>query len=152
MNDPERLESFDDLCVELEDSFVIFCGSAVSRYGPRDDQIFLPLVTDITERFFSKLAMLLRRDNYHARTIAGYANALVAGKYQSVRNTIKFERFLGQLEELLGSEAPVSSFLEALFSCEEGQFTHNHSAIASLLSTGRAVACLTTNFDNALEI
>jgi hypothetical protein len=68
-----------------------------------------------------------------------------------VRLKAKFERFLGQLEKTLGSEDPVKSFLRDLFLCEADQFTHNHSAIATLLDERKAVSCLTTNYDNAIE-
>jgi hypothetical protein len=41
--------------------------------------------------------------------------------------------------------------LKALFVCEKAQFNHNHAAIARLLSSDTAAACITTNYDNGIE-
>ena len=42
-------------------------------------------------------------------------------------------------------------FIRSSFLLGNSQYTHNHRAISTLLATDQAKACLTTNYDNALE-
>lgn len=151
---PERLDSFDKLQQALGSQFVIFCGSAVSGFPVHHKQQvsrFLPMVWDSIDWFLSELASHLRNQGGYEETVAAYAEALVGGKNLFIR----FEDFLWQLQHVLGSdedaEKAVKSFLKDLFMCDKNQFGPNHAAIANLMDTGRALACLTTNFDNAIE-
>lgn len=149
---PVQVTSVDQLRDLLGDEFILFCGSAVSGPWPGrpSGETFLPMVGDVTSEFFKILAEILEGGDYYERVAAGYARLLAAGKYEHIRRGTKFEEFVFRLEERLGATL-VKSFLRALFLCDEGQYTANHSAIAYLLREGKAAACLTTNFDNAVE-
>jgi hypothetical protein len=136
----------------LGEGFIIFCGSAVSghRHVSGESRGFLPMVWEVMERFFRSVSEVLEGGSYYEQRVAEYAMDLSDGKYRGLLERTKFEEFILRIESVLG-HAKVNSFLAALFECAEGQFAANHSAIAHLLRERRASACLTTNFDNAIE-
>jgi SIR2-like protein len=102
--------------------------------------------------FFRELAILLHDGNHYEQTIAEYARLLInkEHKYYAILKQTQFEEFIQRLEITLGEEH-VKSFLTALYECEQNQFTANHDAISFLLRKHIAIACFTTNFDNAIE-
>jgi len=142
---PMQITTLDDLCNILGQNFVIFCGSAVSG-------AFVPMVQPALLEFFQELAILLHDGNHYERTIAEYARLFLnkEHKYYALLKQTKFEEFIQRLENTLGEEH-VKSFLTALYYCEQDQFNANHDAISFLLQKHIAIACFTTNFDNAIE-
>lgn len=112
----------------------------------------MPMVQPALLEFFRELAILLHNGNYYEQTIAEYARLIInkGHKYYAILKQTKFEEFIQRLENTLGEEH-VKSFLTALYECEQNQFTANHDAISFLLRKHIAIACFTTNFDNAIE-
>jgi hypothetical protein len=149
----KQIGSFDELQAVLGDKFVLFCGSAVSGTPYEASSRFLPMVSDVFHLIFGTLSSHLARGNYYNRLLANYASMYLdtSGRYYNIQQETKFETLLSHLESVLDSKEEVNSFLRALFYCEEGQSNYNHAAIASLLRDKRAIACITTNFDNAIE-
>lgn len=151
---PRKIETYAELDSVLGTRFIILCGSAISG-GLIDEHntivSFLPMVSYATEKLFSYLYMSVRSGDYLDRLLSQYSLALVNGKYQSARLRTKFEDFLWRLESALGANK-VAELLRALYLCEKGQYLHTHAAISNLMIQGRVKLCLTTNFDNAIEL
>ncbi len=57
---------------------------------------------------------------------------------------------MGIIEKAAG-EDKLKELISTSFTCEKGQYTHNHLAISELISHGKTEYCLTTNFDNGIE-
>lgn len=149
----QKIETFSELDRMLSDEFIIFCGSAVSGFpqaaGSRER--FLPMVNDATQNFFDFLGDKLAKGEYAEKLMGKYSKLFVKhGKYRRIRVNMKFESFLGYLENIVGEER-LFALIKALFLCDNNQYGLCHAAISALLRSGRAKFCLTTNFDNAIE-
>jgi hypothetical protein len=151
---PRKIETYAELNSILGTRFIILCGSAISGgFSNEHNTIvpFLPMVSDATEKFFFHLHTSVRSGGYLDQLLSQYSLALANGKYQSVRLTTKFEEFLWRVERALDANK-VTGLLRALYLCEDGQFLHTHATISSLMTQGRVKLCITTNFDNAIEL
>jgi hypothetical protein len=152
-NLPKKV-SYAELDETLGREFVLFVGSAISGFWINtggSEKRFLPMVPDISQGFFSALASQLRGSNYVDMLTEEYCKNLVnGGKYKQIRLSTKFETFLWQVENRVGS-ANIFRLIQALYLCDQGQYGSTHSMISALMRFGRVKLCLTTNFDNALE-
>ena len=148
---PRRQLTQPEFTSALEQPFVLLCGSAISARAP-SGQPFLPMVIPAMASFFALTAERLKKGTYLHRLSAGYAEAIwePRGAYHRLLRDTKFEEFVARLEEIVGVDN-ANRWLSALFSCSPGEFNFNHAAICRLLETGAARACITTNFDNAIE-
>jgi len=154
LNQPRHIVDFQELDTLLGNDFILFCGSAISAGVINKQGIFvsfLPMVGTSTEAFFLNLHEYLANDDYIKTLLSKYALQLGNGKYRLRRLTRKFEDFIWRLEQIVGADNVVK-LLYSLYYCEPDQFLHNHIAIANLLNSKRARFCLTTNFDNAIEV
>lgn len=137
----------EELSKKLHPTFVLLVGSAVSGASiPK-----LPMVPDVLSGIVCRAKATLDNDDYRDRTLAEYASSLISGRYSTILNTTKFEEFLWHIDKVMGRRDARDDLLESLYVCEEGEFGPNHRAITTLLNSGNCTACLTTNFDNALE-
>jgi len=151
---PRKIETYAELNSILGTRFIILCGSAISGgfIDEHDTTVsFLPMGSYATEKFFSYLHKSVRSGDYMDQLLSQYSLALVNGKYQSARLTTKFEDFLWRIESALDANK-VAEFLRALYLCEDAQYLHTHAAISNLMIQGRVKLCMTTNFDNAIEL
>jgi hypothetical protein len=153
LNLPQKV-SYVELNEALGGEFVLFVGSAVSGFWINtgdSKKRFLPMVHDVTQGFFSALTSQLRGANYVDRLTEEYCKSLInRGKYKQIRLSTKFETFLWQVENRVGS-ANILRLIQALYLCDQGQYGSTHSTISALMRFGRVKLCFTTNFDNALE-
>lgn len=151
---PQRIASYGELVDLLGEGYIILCGSAISGFRLSQDgtsQPFLPMVTDVTRSFYEILRDLIQDRGYYEQILAAYADSLVSGKHRDLRLTMKFEEFLWRFQEIVGEQS-VATLLQAMYLCEPGQYGHNHVAVANLVKQKFAAFCLTTNFDNAIEL
>jgi hypothetical protein len=148
------INTYTELDKYLGNDFILFCGSAISA-GANDWNgnffQFLPMVNDATKEIFFLLGSLIDKSSYVGRILSRYSLEIASGKYKLKRTNQKFESFLWKLEQQLGGKN-ISELIKALYLCEAGQFLHNHQAISLLFNQGRIKLCLTTNFDNAIEL
>jgi hypothetical protein len=132
----------------LDQPFIIIAGSAVSGVAPP----WLPMVAPV------KNAMLGRIAGQAAAVdpdLARLARQLCpGGSHHDLLQNTKFEEFMffafARLCEGRHRDA-LDDLGARLFQCPPSLYGVNHSAIAYLVEHGHALACLTTNFDNALE-
>lgn len=144
---PKRVDTL-ALPAILGPRFVVLAGSAISGAAlPR-----LAMVPQVLEQVLSLVAAQPIRTPPDA-VAAAYGRALSDGptRYRSVRETTKFEEFLWMLERASCKECR-DSLLRTLYVCDHDEYGINHSALIEMLRSGRCLACLTTNFDNALEL
>ena len=148
-----KIPTMENLVAILGNNFIVFCGSAISL-GMKNDlhQLihFLPMVGEASNSFYTHLGKNINRSSYIGKIIAGYSFSIARG-IEKRRINRKFEEFLWILEHNL-TITDVSRLISALYKCENGQFLQNHLAIGSLLSKRHIKLCLTTNFDNAIEL
>ncbi len=144
---PDLITGAKALSDTLESAFLLFVGSAVSGMNiPR-----VPMALTVLEEILLRAAKVLQQGSYGDRLLAKYALALVSGHLRPILETTKFEEFLWQIETVAGREA-LDDLLERLYACHSGEFGPNQSAIAYLLKERVCLACLTTNFDNSIEL
>jgi len=87
------------------------------------------------------------------KLIAEYANDLSHkdGRNRGILDSTKFEKYLWLFQDAFGRDK-LNELLHAVYVCSGDQFGVNHAAISYLLQSRKALACLTTNFDNAIEL
>jgi hypothetical protein len=132
----------------LEQPFVIIAGSAVSGVAPPS----LPMVDPVKKAVIGHIARIAKEKGNP--DLQKHASQLLEKSHQHLLKNTKFEEFMffafARLCE--GRHRDVLDDLVArLFQCPPSLYGVNHSAIAYLVEHGHALACLTTNFDNALE-
>src|SRR5437868_8204524 len=120
---PQRI-SYAELNETLGEEFVLFVGSATSGFWINTGDIkrrFLPMVHDVTKGFFSALTSQLPGANYVDKLTEEYCKSLVnRGKCKQIRLSTKFETFLWQVENRVGS-ANIFRLIQALYLCDQGQ-------------------------------
>lgn len=134
----------------LGDSFVIFCGSAISGVLPP----YAPMVTKVEQTLLECAARKLNNGSKSSQLVAKYALSLAEkhGRYRTrILDTTKFEDFIWGLTNIVGKHR-VDELLRILYQCDADEYGPNHSAIGFLLQQRVCLACLTTNFDNAIEL
>lgn len=151
---PKKIATYEELEELLGKEFVVLCGSAISLGMKNSDQQlikFLPMVYDVSEKFYALLGNSLEAGSYIEQVLSYYSKNISQGQFRKGREDLKFEEFLWLLEQSL-SEQDVAELLLALYKCEPNQFLVNHIAIGKLMREERVKLCLTTNFDNAIEV
>lgn len=128
----------------LGSEFVIFAGSAISGVAaPRlamSNAVRDELVRCLSSRACAHLYVdALRR---------AYLNHLLCNK--SLLEETKFEEFLWYVRQASSVDS-LNDLLCRLYCCSDGEFGPNHLAIAELIRSGKCCACITTNFDDAIE-
>lgn len=136
----------EELSKKLKPRFVLLVGSAVSGANTPE----LPMVHEVLEGIIERVANRLNEGSYSDRILAKYAFSLIKGRYARILKTTKFEEFLWRIEKVM-DRLGRDDLLAKLYVCDKNEFGPNHSAITTLLKHGKCTACLTTNFDNALE-
>jgi hypothetical protein len=140
------INSVDALDRVLGPSFVILAGSAISATNAP----WLPSVDGFRLELLRAIQTHAGIATYRERLGCRYARKLSAGRYAALRKGTKFEQFLEDLVRVTSRPA-VNDLLADTFTCVKGQYGPNHAAIAELSRSGGCEACLTTNFDNAIE-
>lgn len=131
----------------LEPSFCLLVGSAVSGVSsPR-----VPMALPIMKEILVKASKLLQGGSYDERLIAQYALSLINGPLAPLLETTKFEEFLWQIETTAGRDV-LNKLLILAYACDKEEYGSNQSAISWLLEKRVCLACLTTNFDNSIEL
>lgn len=111
----------------------------------------LPMIDSVTHTFLRQAAAQLQSGAWLERVAAGYAKALVDGYHRALLSRTKFENFIWRLQRCLDKHR-TDELLAHIYGCTGKQYNLNHSALAFLLKRRVCLACLTTNFDNALEL
>jgi hypothetical protein len=143
------ISTVDELASALGDTFVIFCGSAIS--GILAPQV--PMVYDMEEELLWRMARELERGSKTDRLISRYTLDLAQkeGRHRRLLNRTKFEMFVWRLKRILGKDK-VDELLSILYACQSEEYGPNHAAIGFLLDKRKCLTCLTTNFDNSIEL
>lgn len=141
------ITQLDELKAYLGEGFIVLFGSAVSGVM----RPALPMVDDVTRTFLQQAGAQLQAGTWLERVAAGYAIALAEGYHKDLRKSTKFENFIWRLQHFLGKKE-IDTLLARVYGCTGKQYNLNHSALAFLLQERHCLACLTTNFDNALEL
>lgn len=145
---PDKLvRDAETLSDNLGPTFILLVGSAVSGASPPK----LPMVPEVLSGFFERAAVVLQTGPYGDCLLAEYARSLCRGRYSTILNTTKFEEFLWHIETAAGRYS-LDDLLARLYVCDRDEYGPNQSAISWLLEKRRCTACLTTNFDNTLEL
>ncbi|MBZ0284014.1 MAG: SIR2 family protein [Anaerolineae bacterium] len=131
----------------LGDSFVILCGSAISGV----QQPHVPMVTQVENAVLEIIASQLKLGTRTEQLVAEYAIALTTGQHKRLLQRTKFEAFLWRLQRAIGKDQ-VDDLLYRIYTCTGDEYGPNHAAIAYLLKQRKCLFCLTTNFDNAIEL
>lgn len=143
----EIIRSTTDLSKELGDEYVLFVGSAVSGVSlPK-----VPMVSEARCSILESISSKLQRGSDADRLVAQYAKHLARGKYRHILETTKFETFLRWVAKTIGA-TEMDDLLTVLYECDGNEYGPNQSAIAHLLRQPSCLACLTTNFDNSIEL
>jgi hypothetical protein len=140
------LTTLDELDAVLGTRFIILAGSAISGV----DAPHLPMVNQFTCEVLRATESIVPTDIYREALGAAYARGLTRGRYAPLRAATKFEQFLEHLANTTSTKK-VNALLAGVFTCGPEEYGTSHAAIAELLRIDACAACLTTNFDNALE-
>ena len=143
IRDPKTLSD------SLGSGFVLLAGSAVSgSSNPR-----LPMVQPFMKNILCRAASILETGSYGERLIARYAKSLIKkrGSHSKLLESTKFEEFLWQIQTAAGRDQ-LNELLASVYACQGDEYGLNQSAISWLLEKGVCLACLTTNFDNSIEL
>lgn len=140
--------SASDVLASLSGTFVLFVGSAISGVSTPH----LPMAENVSTSVLDLIVSNSVAETYGDYVVAQRARALVdsPGQEGALREKTKFEEFLWYIDKAAGAAAR-SDLLARLYVCGDGEFGCNHVAIGAILQTERCLACLTTNFDNAIE-
>jgi len=141
------IDSGQRLSEALGNHFVILFGSAVSGVSSPN----LPMVYQFRAELIKLIAGRLATGSKPERLVASYAHELTEGRYKSLLDTTKFETFLWKLKNTVGKDN-TDDLLFKIFVCSGNQYGSNQSALAFLLKKRHCLACLTTNFDNTLNL
>lgn len=148
MSEIKLLSGSKELSNYLGDEFVILVGSAISGVNTPH----LPMVADVMGSILWRASEILSSDkSYEFQLLSRYAAALYCGRYSRVLESTKFEEFLWQIEVATGRD-PLNKLLYDLYVCTRMEYGANQSAISWLLQEKKCIGCLTTNFDNSIEI
>ncbi len=132
---------------QLEKPYIVLIGSALSgKSFPT-----VPMTEDVIRSVLNAAANKLIHGSYGDKLLSEYANSLCYGKKTAILKTTKFEEFLWQVE-LAAGRSSLDDLLFRLYSCQGNEFGFNQRAISWLLSTRACLACITTNFDNSIEL
>ncbi len=127
---------------------VVMCGSAISGVAPPR----VPMVGEFSAFLFATFNQLLKSGTVLERTAASYCRDLLdGGRFEGIRKQTKFEELIEIVQR--HSDRSITDELMALtFTCREKETGFNHCAISHLLRMGAVSGCITTNFDNAIEL
>ncbi|MBX3082813.1 MAG: SIR2 family protein [Anaerolineae bacterium] len=143
----DNIQTVSELKHKLGDSFVILCGSAISAtLAPH-----VPMVQSVEKAILNALAKKMEKGSRSEQLVGSYAKAMTNGKYLGLLNRTKFESFIWRLQQTI-DKPRVDDLLYRVYRCTDKQYGPNHAAIAFLLHQRTCLACLTTNFDNAIEL
>lgn len=131
----------------LSSPFVLLVGSAVS--GVNSPHV--PMALRIMKEILLRAARALEKGTYAEKLLAQYALSLCNGSRLPLLKTTKFEEFLWQIEIAAGRDA-LDELLAPIYVCDDGEYGPNQQAIGWLLHKRVCLACLTTNFDNSIEL
>jgi len=142
------------LLASLPEPPILWFGSAVSAYLPPK----LPSVDAATDVTLQAVGEALETGSYVERLASKYAFELSRrkdtqspGQYAVLRQQIKFEEFFEKVEVHTGKDS-VKQLMRCMYSVTGGMGCLNHQAIAHLLTSNTIQGCITTNFDNLLEM
>lgn len=142
----QTISQLSDLKHYLGEKFVLLIGSAVS--GTMKPAV--PMVNEVTRAVMEFSAARLKDGNWLDRNMAAYAIDLVNGYHKPLLQSTKFEDFLWRLQCTFGKDE-IDELLSRVYGYKDNQYNLNHLAIGFLLQNRYCLACLTTNFDNAIE-
>jgi len=143
------ISSLAELSARLGDRFVLLTGSAISGVvWPH-----LGMVGAVRDGIMSSLARTAAPRCYVDELYRAYALSLATpgSSYKNLLDSTKFETFLGMVSDSSSRDA-LNNLLDQLYTCKPGEPGPNHKAIAALLQSGKCQTCLTTNFDNCIEL
>jgi len=128
--------------------FFILAGSAISGVCYPNT----PMVTEVLATVLEDIYLILSKSSdYGIRIIGEYARELALGTKKNILKSTKFEAFLGFIEECTNKKE-LQKLLRIIYYCSNDEFGYNQKAIAWLIRKGFCAGCLTTNFDNSIEL
>jgi hypothetical protein len=138
-----------DLSAQLGNNFVLLLGSALSGVASPK----LAMVDVVRDTTVSLMSTQIRPHTYLNSLYREYARLLSTkgGPYKNLLDNTKFESFLRMVSDASSRDA-VNDLLDQLYTCKADEPGPNHKAVAALLKSGKSLTCLTTNFDNAIEL
>ncbi len=144
---PIDIRNLDQLLSFVKPPFILLIGSAV----PGMNCPHLPMVQELMIEVLKTIAQILGKGNYPDRLFASYALSLCNGKYSNIIKTTKFEEFLWKVQ-LAVNRDKLDDLLFRSYHCHSSEYGINQRAIAWMLNNRYCSACLTTNFDNSIEL
>ena len=143
-----NVESLRKRLIRPDRKFFVLAGSALSgKCYPN-----APMVSDVFTTILENIHLVLSKNtDYGLRVIGEYAKDLASGSRKTILESTKFEAFLGFVEECTNQEE-LQELLRTIYYCTGEEYGHNQKALSWLMRQGYCAGCLTTNFDNSIEL